>query len=75
MTDDIYVYIIPFPTLKATEMVVPCDGGYTVYLNAKMSKNRLLEAYNHALTHIKNHDWEKDDVNQIEFLAREKTAI
>ena len=50
-------------------MVVPCEGGYTVYLDAKMPQNRLVDALGHALDHISNSDWEKDDVNLIEFLA------
>lgn len=76
MTEDVFVYLIDFPCSKTHEMVVPCEGGYTVYLDAKMPQNRQITALRHALDHIVNQDWEKDDVNVIETDAhtREETA-
>lgn len=69
MTEDIFVYLIDFPSPRTHEMVVPCEGGYTVYLDAKMPRNRQITALNHAIDHILNRDWEKGDVNQIEFAS------
>ncbi len=66
--DDIYVYVVDMPT-TAAETVVPCAGGYTVYLNARLSQARQERAFNHALRHIINNDWEKFDVQQIEYEA------
>lgn len=42
------------------------DGSYTIFLNARYSDETLKRAYLHAIDHIKNHDWEKTDVQQIE---------
>ena len=66
--DNVYVYIVDMPT-TANEMVMPCSDGYTVYLNAKLSYRGRVKAYLHAMKHIERNDWEKDDVQQIEYEA------
>lgn len=71
--DDVYVYILDLPG-NVTEMVVPCLDGYTIYLDARLSPSESLEAYNHALFHIRNHDFEKSDVQQIEASAHNKKS-
>ncbi len=63
--DDIYVYIVDLPD-QVNEMVTPCLDGYTIYLNAKLSHQERVDAYLHALRHVENNDWEKDDVQKIE---------
>ncbi len=63
--DDIYVYVVDMPT-TAAEMIMPCTGGYTIYLNAKLSQEERVRAYRHALKHVERNDWEKEDVQQIE---------
>lgn len=51
-------------------MVVPNeDGSYTILINAKLSQEEQLKAYQHALNHIKNEDFEKSDIQNIEFQA------
>ena len=45
------------------------DGSYTIFLNARYSDETLKRAYLHAVEHIKNHDWEKDSVQEIEAAA------
>ena len=66
--DSIYVYLADLPG-KVSEMVTPCADGYTVYINARMSTERQRKAYNHALKHIRNNDWERTDVQLIEEAA------
>lgn len=63
--DDIYVYIVDMPT-TAAEMIMPCLDGYTIYLNARLSHEDRVKAYQHALRHVERNDWEKDDVQKIE---------
>ena len=66
MTHDINVVLIDFP-VKGKEMVVPNeDGSYTVLINAKLSHEMRIAAYNHAMKHIENDDFSKADVQQIE---------
>ena len=68
MTDSIYTYIVDLPT-GVNEMVAPCNDGYTIYINDKLSPSGRLDAYRHAMYHIINHDFEKRDVNEIEIEA------
>ena len=66
--DDIYVYLVDLPP-AVSEMITPCFGGYTVYLNANLSHRGRVEAYKHALEHVRRNDWEHADVQQIEMEA------
>ena len=66
--DNIYTYVIDLPS-SINEMVTPCFDGYTVYINACLSPSGMRKAYNHAIHHITNHDFEKSDVQQIEMEA------
>ena len=65
MDDDIYDYLVDLPT-AVPEMVAPCLGGYTIYLNAKLSYQDRIKAYLHALGHVERNDWERDNVQDIE---------
>lgn len=70
--DDIYVYIVDMPT-TASEMIMPCTDGYTIYLNAKLSYHDRVKAYIHALKHVERKDWTKNDVQIIEKEAHDGT--
>lgn len=72
--DDIYTYLIPLPD-GINEVVLPCLGGYTVYIDSRLSQEKQLRSYQHALGHIINHDFEKSDVQEIEKEAHERTHI
>lgn len=69
--DDIFLYFVKLPE-GIEEVVMPCIDGYTVYIDPTLSYHQQIEAYNHALRHIKNHDWEKHDVQKIEYEAHKK---
>jgi len=47
------------------------DDSYTILINAKLSQDEQLKAYQHALSHIKNGDFEKSDIQNIELQAHE----
>ena len=68
--NDVYVYLIDMPC-KAREVVTPClDGGYTVYINSRLSYQDRVKAYCHALRHIENNDFEsEEDIQTIEARA------
>ena len=59
MTDDIFVYFIDIPG-NVNEMVTPCFGGYTVYIDCKLDREHRIKAYRHAIKHIKRGDFEKN---------------
>ena len=42
------------------------DGSYTIFLNARDSRAMNILSYKHALTHVINNDFDKDDVQKIE---------
>lgn len=66
--DDIFVYLVKLPD-GIDEVVMPCFDGYTVYIDSSLSHSGQIRAYNHALHHINNHDFEKANVQQIEYEA------
>jgi hypothetical protein len=66
--DRIYIYLIDLPT-KIHEMVTPCADGYTIYINARLSQTGMVEAYDHAMFHIVNDDFNKENVQRIEHEA------
>lgn len=70
MTPDVNVNLIDFHSTKANELIVENeDGSYTILINSRSASNKQLEAYHHALEHIKNRDFQKQNVQQIESVA------
>lgn len=67
---DVNVFLIDFPNTKGREMCVANeDGSYTILINARLSSESQVRAYEHAMSHIENCDFEKDDVQLIEAQA------
>lgn len=48
------------------EIVLPCVGGYTIYIDSSLTYEQREDAYRHALWHIEHGDFEKCDVQEIE---------
>jgi hypothetical protein len=72
---DIQIRILDFPTTKVTETVTQnADGSYTIFLNSRMTQERQLESYLHAMRHITNNDFERHNVEQIEVEAHQEEA-
>ena len=69
---EIYTYIVDMPV---DEAVRPCGAfSYSIYINARLSQKGRENAYIHALRHIENGDFEKNDVQTIETDARRENA-
>lgn len=64
--DDIFVYLVDLPP-KVAEMITPCENGFTIYLNARLSYQDRIKAYMHAMRHVERNDWDKTEVQQIEY--------
>lgn len=45
------------------------DGSFTIFVNSNLCESKRLKAVNHAIRHIKNRDFEKTDVQDIEASA------
>ena len=65
MDDDIYVYFEHLPD-GINEVIRPCLGGYTIYLDPRQSFESMRDSYKHALSHIEQNDFEREDVQEIE---------
>lgn len=73
---DIHVRIISFPNHKTHEAVVPePDGGYSVYIEERLSHEERLNHYLHAVRHIQNQDFEPGDVQRIETHTHEDSEL
>lgn len=69
MTADVNVVLLDFPT-KGREMVVENeDGSFTILINSKLAYSGQLAAYNHAMTHIEQGDFQKHEIQSIEAAA------
>ncbi|MFP3155816.1 hypothetical protein LQZ18_15580 [Lachnospiraceae bacterium ZAX-1] len=73
MMMDVDCKIINLPT-SVSAYTLPRNGeSYTIVINANLTYERQLIAYQHELEHILNEDFEKDmDANLIEFEHRIK---
>lgn len=68
--NDVYLYYVDLPP-GIHEMICPCLDGYTVYLSNADDTETQRKSYAHALLHIKNHDFEKENVQEIESSAHQ----
>ena len=66
---DILVKLIDFPEKGNETVTKNDDDSYTIFINAKLSYEKQLEAYAHALKHILGDDFTKDDISKIELDA------
>ena len=73
--EDLNVQLIDMDVMIPEQVVKNSDGSYTVFLNARLSHDRLIEAYRHALAHIDNEDFRKEDVQVIELEAHSGAPV
>lgn len=55
--------------LISEQVVKNMDDSYTILLNSRLSHERHLESYKHAMQHISNGDFDKADADMIELEA------
>ena len=66
LTESIGVYFLNMDTAVEEEVHPNEDGSFTIFINARISHDRQMIAYQHAIEHIMNNDFSKEDVDQIE---------
>ena len=72
MKDEVFTIPLDFKTTKTSEMVtVNEDGSYTIFINTRLSRDAQYKAYLHAISHIRNGDFDKDNVQEIEAEAHD----
>lgn len=55
--------------LVGEQIIKNKDDSYTILLNARLSSEKQMKCYLHALSHINNNDFEKESADKIEFDA------
>lgn len=75
MTPDVNVVLLDFPA-PGNEMVFENeDNSFTIMINARLSYDEQLKAYRHAMRHIENDDFQKENVQTIEAAAHAAATI
>lgn len=64
--ENINVQLLNMDTKIPEQLVKNDDDSYTIFLNARLSQESHIKSYCHALRHIKENDFEKTDVQQVE---------
>lgn len=71
MTPDVNIVLMDID-FRTNEVVTENeDGSYTIVINARLSEDGRAQAYKHAMHHIKNTDFSKSNVQQIEYDAHD----
>lgn len=64
--DDINVQILDMDTKVPEHLVKNNDDSYTIFLNARMSRENQIASYYHAIKHIERNDYNMENVQEIE---------
>ena len=66
---DINVQMINCDTCIKESIIPNSDGSYTIFINARQTREQQQISYNHALKHILGADFSKEIADKIEFDA------
>ena len=69
MKEVVSVHFVDFPTKARGMVTANADGSYTILLNSRLSFEQQRKTFRHEMRHIQNHDFEKTDVDEIEYEA------
>lgn len=64
--EEINVQLLDMDTKVPEHLVKNSDDSYTIFLNARLSYESRLKSYYHALRHIQDDDFFREDVQEIE---------
>ncbi len=64
MPIDYQIVLLDLPTNEA--VTINEDGSYTIFINARLTKEQQIKSYYHAMKHILGEDFEKLNVQEIE---------
>ena len=72
---DFNVVLIDLDEMIGESVMLNSDDSYTIILNSKWSAEMQKRCFCHALDHIRNNDWEKDDADRIEGERHESSIV
>ena len=70
--EDINVQLLDMDTMIPEHLIKNDDDSYTIFLNARLSRDSQLKSYYHALRHIKEDDFYKENIQAIESEAHNR---
>lgn len=62
----INVQFLDMDTKIPEHLIKNADDSYTIFLNSKLSHEEHIKSYLHAVKHINEKDFDKEDVQEIE---------
>lgn len=68
LTEAIGVYFLDMDSGIEEQVVSNSDGSFTIIINSRLNQERQMLAYQHALLHIANDDFSKNDADFIELV-------
>lgn len=71
MTPDVNVVLFNLPAKEKEAITENEDGSYTIIINARLSYDGQIKAYQHAMRHIESNDFNKSNVQTIEAIAHD----
>lgn len=66
LTEDIGVYLMDMDTGIDEQIIYNSDGSFTIFINSRFNCERQMKAYQHAIKHIMEKDYEKSSADDIE---------
>lgn len=66
LTEAIGVYFMDMPSRMDEHVTLNEDGSFSIFINSKLTWERQMEAYKHAIMHIMNDDFSKENADTIE---------
>ncbi|HCD45874.1 MAG TPA: hypothetical protein DEQ64_19545 [Lachnoclostridium sp.] len=66
LTEAMWVFFLDMNSGVEEQVISNCDCSFTIVLNSRLNQERQMLAYQHALLHIANDDFNKKDANSVE---------
>lgn len=66
LTETIGVYFLNMDTAVEEEVLLNEDGSFSIFINSRLNWERQMAAYQHAIRHIMQNDFNKEYVDDIE---------
>lgn len=70
-TADVNTVEMNLPTSISAYVMANADTSYTIVLNARLTRERRMQAYQHELKHIEDGDYERKSADLIELYAHQ----
>jgi hypothetical protein len=69
---DFNLVLIDADTAIGETICANADDSFTIIINSRLSRSMQKYCFEHALDHVRRHDWEKSNVQEIEYEAHRR---